>query len=177
MDKVDKLTFLTDDWKKIPQNIRYVFLTGVLLVFFAWLLDHWLPNGQLPYRYLEVWDIRSLCFSTGFSLIFMSIALVVFKQFYLFGVTQYYRRKYSLENLNKTYYLIWFKGKLMLFDNKKKLYYHVHPWETAIELLFVGKGWKIQDDFKPGADYCYDEDGSVFSTKKYDNGGSITTQS
>lgn len=179
MDKVNKLGFLADDWKKIPQNLRYVFLAGVLFIFNSWLLDHWLPNGQLPYKYLGCWDIRPISFNLGLSLILISTIIIVLKQFYLFGAVQIYRRKYPLNNLNKTYYLCWFKGKLMLFDKKnkkKKLYYHVYPWETAQDLLFVGRGWKFQADFKEGAEYCYDEDGSLFSTKGYKNGGSITTQ-
>jgi hypothetical protein len=176
MDKVDKWGILTDDWKKIPQNLRFIFLAGVIFIFNSWLLDHWLINGQLPYKYWGVVDIRSFGYSLGLTLILICTVAIVFKQFYLFWILQIFRNKYSFSNLDKTYHLGWFRGKLMLFDKKKKLYYHVYPWGTAQDLLFVGRGWEFHDNFKEGSEYVYDEEGSIFKTKGYKNGGSITTQ-
>lgn len=165
--------FLTDDWKKIPQNLRYVFIVGVLLIFNSWLLDHWFNTTQVYY----FWglDIRYLGYSIGLTLIIACFILIIVKQFYLFSLVWWYRQKYSMSKLDKTYHLLWFNGKLMLFDNNSKFYYHVYPWETAQDLLFVSKGWYLSVGFDPGKEYLVDEK-TIFKTKKYKNGGSLNTQ-
>ncbi len=62
--------FLYNDWKKIPQNLRYFIWLGVFLIFNSWLLDHWgLPN---PYSFW-VWDIRQFGYSLGISLIVLAL--------------------------------------------------------------------------------------------------------
>jgi len=166
---------LTDDWKKIPQNLRYLIITGFLLIANTWLLDHW---GTSKIYTVLGYDIRDFSYSTGFILIFLTFVILIAKQIYISPRNIYYRIKYPISKLNKSFYLVWFNGKLILFDYKKKKYFHVHPWETAQDLLFVGLGEQLSEKFSstiqvqiatPGASLTID-------AGKYKNGGSINTQ-
>lgn len=60
-----------------------------------------------------------------------------------------YRRKYPLKKLNIDFFLISFNGKVILFDIKEKKYYHIFPWTTAEDLLFVGLWNYLERDFPP----------------------------
>lgn len=164
--------FLTDDWKKIPQNLRYLTLAGSFLIFNTWLLDHW--GREKPYTFWG-WDMRSFGYSLGLSFILLGFLLLISKQFFYFGRVAFYRRKYPLDKLNREFYLAWFRGKLMLFDKKQKTYHHVLPWDTAQDLFFVGKGFQIEESFDPRAEYALDKD-TFLNAKTYKSGQSINTQ-
>jgi hypothetical protein len=70
----------------------------------------------------------------------------------------------------------WFNGKLMLFDKKSKKYFHVYPWETAQDLLFVSKGDHYPFDFAPDIPIPIGETSEILEISEYSNGGSINTQ-
>ncbi len=164
--------FLTDDWKKIPQNLRFLVISGGFLIFNSWLLDHW--GRKRPYL-LWNWDVRSFGYSLGLTLILIALGLLVAKQFIYFGRIIYFRKMYPINKLNLTYYLVWFNGTLYLFDKKPKKYYHVLPWETAQDLLFVGKGIKLPGGFSNEVIPIPNSSKSL-DPKKYSNGGNINTQ-
>ena len=172
------LKFLSEDWKKIPQNLRYLILAGGFLMFNSWLLDHWGENE--PYLLWWKLDIRVFGYSLGFTLIMLCFSLLVLKQFFYFGRVIWYRKKYSIEKLDKDFHLIWFKGKLILFDVGKEMYYHVFPWGTAQDLLFVGRGEKIPKSFDAvltqKEDISVGNTGKTIKIKSYKNGGGINTQ-
>lgn len=171
------LNFLTDDWKKIPQNYKYLILTGVFLIFNSWLLDHW--GISTPYTYFGL-DIRAGGYDVGLSLILFALFLIVTKQFSNFGRALWYRHKYPIEKLDIDYYLVWFNGKLMLFDTKSKTkkYYHVYPWGTAQDLLYVGRGFELSTAFMPNAikEFPVNFEGKMLKLSDFQNGGAICTQ-
>lgn len=168
------LGLLTDDWKKIPQNLRYVIIAGISLIFNSWLLDHWGSDGV--YKYLGM-DIRGSGYNLGLSLIFFGFALLIGKQFFYLGRLIYLRKKYPESDIEHGYYLIWFKGKLILFNTKEKKYYHVYPWDTAQDLLFVGKGQSMNENFDPINRPKIPVNNQIFDLTGYKNGGSINTRS
>ena len=139
----------TDDWKKIPANYRFFILAGGFLIFNSWLLDHWgLTNVYLFWGK----DIRALGYSLGLSFILLCFFLILFKQLLFFKTILLYRAKYPLQKLNKDFFLISFRGYVVLFDKKTKKYHHIVPFETAQDLLFVDQWSYIGKDFPPGPD-------------------------
>jgi hypothetical protein len=169
---------IKNDWEKIPQNIRYIIEVGIALMFNAWILDHWLPNQTLPYKYLWYFDLRSLCYNLGQSFVFLAIILIIIKQLLnLPKLIFNYKSKYHIKNLGKTFDLVWFSGKLILFDYKEKKYYHVYPWETAQDLNFVSYGTHVEDHFpNPQNPKIEISKSKILDTTKYKNGGSINTR-
>jgi hypothetical protein len=71
---------------------------------------------------------------------------LISKQIKLFTNILLLRRKYPLDKFNKKYYLIWFSGRLHLFDKDTMLRHHVHPYETAQDLSFTGTGISVNTD-------------------------------
>jgi len=168
---------IKNDWEKLPQSIRYFFIIGAVLIFNSWLLDHWLPSSELPFKYFGLWDIRSLCYQIGQSLILLAIVVIVVKLiFNLPKLVTNYKTKYPIKNLGKTFDLVWFKGKLILFDHRDEKYYHVYPWETAQDLNFVSYGTHVEDNFpNPQNSKIEIAKDKIIDTAKYQNGGSINT--
>jgi hypothetical protein len=170
------LDFISEDWKKIPQNIRYIFLFGFFLIFNSWLLDHW--GHEIPYKLIGKFDLREFGYNLGFILIIFGFLIISIKQFIIYKNIIIYRKKYPIEKLDTDYYLFWYDHKLWLIDTKSKTYYHVHPWETAQNLLFTSYGYKINEDFRKVDELKYN-DGSIpiiINMKKYKYGGQINTQ-
>jgi len=143
---MDILGFLTDDWKKIPANYRWLILAGAFLIFNSWLLDHW-ESSQI---YL-FWgfDIRSLDYSIGLTLILLAFTILIIKQFWYFKTVLAYRIKYPLNKLNEEFFLISFKGYVVLFDRKTDKHHHIVPWETAQDLQFVDEWVYLEVSFPP----------------------------
>lgn len=69
----------------------------------------------------------------------------------------------------------------MLFDTKykPKKYYHIHPWGTAQDLLFVRRGSSVETSFMPNAieKFPANYEGKMLTLKDFVNGGIISTQS
>lgn len=166
------------DFDKLPQNIRYFFYLGILLIANAWLLDHWLPNQALPYLYLGRLDLRSFSYNVGTTSLIFFLGLTFWKQvkFIPFLITSY-NEKYPINDIGKKFDLIWFNGKLMLFDHKERKYFHVYPWETAEDLDFVSFGTHVEDRFpNPITTIVKLDTGKELNTSSYENGGSINTR-
>lgn len=166
---------LTDDWKKIPQNLRYIILAGIFLIANTWLLDHW---GTGKIYTIFGWDVRDAGYSFGFSVILFSFILLIAKQLGYLIIGFRYRLKYPISKLNKSFSLAWFNGRLILFDHKQKKYFHVLPWETAQDLLFVGMGEQLQDKFETDKKIIINVFGSTrtIDISQYKDGGDINTQ-
>jgi len=129
--------FITDEFKKIPQGLKYFFFSGAILIFIPWLIDHW---GSEPYKFF-IWDVRQLFFSTGLLLILLCLLILIIRNIYSLGRVAILRKRYPLEKLNKSFHLVWFKGgHLYLFDKETKLIHHISPYETAQDLLLVHFG-------------------------------------
>ncbi|MCL4418744.1 hypothetical protein M1146_01425 [Patescibacteria group bacterium] len=169
---------IRNEWEKIPQSIRYIIEIGIALIFNVWMLDHWLPNQALPYKYLGQFDLRSMLYNIGQSFVFLAITLILFKQLFNFPKLIFnYKNKYPIKDLGKKFELIWFSGKLMLFDYNEKKYYHVHPWETAEDLQFVSHGIHIDDVFPNSRNTKIKlSNDRNLDTTEFTNGGSINTQ-
>lgn len=171
----DLFGFITDDWKQIPQNIRYVLLFGVFSIFHTWLLDHWGSNVPLFFGV----NLREISYILGVVFVVVGFILLVGKQLLFFYKVINYRLRYPLNKLDQDYYLVWFKGKLILFDKKGgKKYYHVHPWETAQKLYFVNRGKYVEMQFLPKDLHrmSVNNKGDIINVAEYDNGGSINTE-
>jgi hypothetical protein len=172
------LAFLEKEFDKLPQNIRYLFALGILLVFNAWLLDHWLQNRELPYLFLGRFDIRGISYNVGTTLFLTGIVAILLKQViaipsYIYDI----KRKYSIDKLGKQFDLVWFQGKLYLFEYKSKKYFHVRPWETAEDLNFVSYGTHVEDKFpNPNTPKVTLNSGKILNTEEYQNGGFIDTR-
>lgn len=169
---------LKSDWEKLPQHFRFLLEVGIILVFNAWVLDHWLPDTILPYKYLGYFDIRVLSYNVGMTLIIFTLALIVIKQIKLLpGLIRSYENKYPIKNIGKTFELVWFNGKLILFDLKTKKFFHVYPWETAQDLNFVSFGTHVPDHFpNPQNPKVKLDSGKFIDITTYQNGGSINTR-
>jgi hypothetical protein len=141
------INLFKEDWRKIPQNIRYFFLSGLTLIGLTWVSDHW---SGVRYNFFG-WDFRGVFFSLGILLIIVGFGIVVAKQIFLYWRLNKLRRRYAISKLNKMFYLVWFNGRLILFDKtdeKNKKSYHIHPAETAEDLGFVGYGINTPLDFE-----------------------------
>lgn len=178
MEKINPIDAFRDEWQQIPLNSRYLIVSGIFLIFNSWLLDHWRPNNQLPFLFWGLWDIRTLSYSTGFSLILIvSFIFLIKRLFNLGNIVKKYRGKYPIGDVGRTYSLVWFSGKLILFDEKEKKYYHIYPWETAQDLEFVSYGTHVKDSFpNPINKMVVLDNGQKLNVLKYSNGGSINTQ-
>lgn len=138
---------LHNEWDKIPQNFRYLFLVGALLIVNAWLLDHW---GHERYSHFLFIDIAASSYFVGLFLIILGAVFLIAKQIVGFSGLLFLRRRYSPSKLNKTFYLISFKGKWILFDKNKKECFHIRPWETVLDLQFEGLATGISLAFQQG---------------------------
>lgn len=169
---------VNEDWKKLPQDIRFLIETGVLLVFNTWLLDHWLPNRMIPFLYLGKWDMREVSYNLGMSLIFLALTVIIIKQILnLPKMIKNYKTQYPVKEIGKKFDLVWFNGKLILFDHKAKQFFHIYPWETAEDLNFTSYGTHIQDKFpNPQNSIVKLDNGKTLDVTQYKNGGSITTR-
>lgn len=164
--------FLSNDWNKIPQNLRYILWFGIFLIFNSWLLDHWGLNETYLFW---GWDLRQFGYSLGTTAIIIAFIFLVLKQFAPFAKVIWYRRKYPLNSINKSYYLIWFNGKLYLFDKKKREYCHVYPWGTAQDLKFVGRGFPLGGDINTYKAVVWNGK-QIIVMSKYKEGSPINTQ-
>ena len=174
MDDKKFLSFLTDDWKQIPLNYRFIIISGSFLIFNSWLLDNW---GATNIYLFWGFDIRKTGYNIGLTLILLSLLPLISKQFIYLAKRQYYRSKYPTNKLDEKFHLVWFRGKLMLFDIKKKKYYHVFPWETALSLSFDKKGVSIDQDFYSQLhEKIRISEEQLIDVEKYSEGGSINTQ-
>lgn len=170
------LELIKDDWNKSPQRIRLLVEVGVALVFNAWILDHWLIHRRLPFLFLGYFDIRILCYNVGQSLILLAIISIVIKQLWNFPkLLINYKTRYPIKDIGRKFDLIWFNGKLILFDHKSMTYYHVYPWETAEDLNFVSYGTHVQDHFPNPQNSKIKINKKDLDTSLYENGGSINT--
>lgn len=169
---------IKNEWEKIPQTLRLCIEIGIGLVFNAWVLDHWTSTGSLPYKYLGQFDLREASYNIGMTFIYFAIIAIVFKLIInLPELINNYKTKYQIKNIGKTFDLVWFSGKLILFDHKIKRFYHVYPWETAQDLDFVSFGTHVEDHFpNPTKSKIKMENGKILDTAEYQNGGSINTR-
>lgn len=143
---MENFNFFTDDWKKIPQNYKFIIIGGLILISNSWLLDHW---GQNRTYLFWGFDIRFIGYNIGLSLILLCFVLLIVKQLLNIPKLLWYRNKYPIKKLNIDFFLISFKGKVILFDLKDKKHYHIFPFTTAEDLLFVGLWSYLEKDFPP----------------------------
>jgi hypothetical protein len=152
---MDFLSFLKDDWQKIPQNLRYFILSGITLIALTWISDHW--GSNIHYDFLG-WNFRSAFFSMGIALIIVGFCLILAKQIFTYFNLTRLRYKYPIKDLNRTFYLVWFNGRLILFDKidrKNKRSYHIHPMATAKDLGFASYGIYTPLDFEQQREDLY----------------------
>ena len=164
---------LSDDWKKIPQNIRYLLIFGSFLISLTWIIDHW-GTGHV-YTFWGL-DIREPAFSIGLTLIFLGILLPIVKQFLYIYDLILYRKRYPIKNLGISYILVWFNDKLILFDKSSKTHHHVHPFETAQDLLFVGKGVYLKKNFNEKDKLLKISENETLDMTRYKKGDPISTR-
>lgn len=166
----------TDDWKKIPANYRFFILAGAFLIFNSWLLDHW---GSTSVYLFWGYDIRALGYSLGLSFILLCFFLILLKQLLLFKTILLYRVKYSSQKLNKDFFLISFRGYVVLFDEKTKKYHHIVPYDTAQDLLFVDQWTYLGKSFPPDPNELLQVGASKLHHKfeLFTDGGPINTRS
>src|SRR6266851_5752978 len=137
---MDIFGFIKEDWKKVPQNNRYLILSGATLIFIDWFTDHW---GK-SYSYFGK-DYHQWFFNLGITFILIGIVmmavLMLIKQFFALSIMTNYRTIYPIDKVNETFSLVLFKGRMILFDKRdsnKKRAYHVATSNTAIDLGFWG---------------------------------------
>lgn len=165
--------FIADEFKKIPQGFKYFFISGTILIFIPWLIDHWGTNSL--YKLWGV-DIREFFFSLGLSIILVSLVLLLWRQAKYYRQAKKYRDRYPVEKHNSTFDLLWFNGKLILFDHETKKYHHIYPYSTAQDLLFVDLGVRIKKDFEDvKSDEIRVSDKEIV-LKEYKDGGPINTR-
>ncbi len=172
---MDLLNFLTDDWKKIPANYRWLIIAGAFLIFNTWLLDHW---GSSQIYLFWGFDIRSLGYSVGLTLILLAFMILIVKQFWYFKTVLDYRKKYPLNRLNEDFFLISFKGYVVLFDLKTHKHHHILPWETAQDLQFVDEWSYLDISFPPSIDFRLPigNTGKTIPYSKFQTGTAINTR-
>lgn len=132
--------FVSEDWRRIPQNLRYFILSGVLFLGVSWTADQIRLNN----------NFRDLFFFTGVILISIGVILLLFKQMWLPIKLNFYRHRYPLRDLYRTFCLVRFNDRIILFDSRhkdRKRSYHIHPLETARDLHFNTHALSINDDF------------------------------
>lgn len=168
------LGFLSEDWNKLPQNFRYFILAGGFLIFNSWLLDHWGQGGE---RYLKSFDFAYWGYWLGLLIIILGIFVLIIKQFTGYANIIWLRRKYPISKLNKDFYIYSFNGKWMLYDKKTLEYFHIHPWETVVDLRWQGWENGLPLDFQPEnkPQIPIGKTTKLLDTGKYKYGGSINT--
>jgi len=171
----DFFNILTDDWKKIPANYRFLILSGGFLIFNSWLLDNW---GSANIYLFWGLDIRAIGYSIGLTLILVCFFIIFVKQLLYFKKLLIYRAKYPLKNLNKGFFIISFRGYVVLFDKKTKKYHHVVPFATAQDLLFVDSWNYIGKSFPPDSQFMLQVGDSNLYHKfgLFKDGGPINTR-
>ena len=91
-----------------------------------------------------------------------------------------YRKRYPVQNLNKKFYLVSFKGKFILFDIKdikNKKYYHISAYQTAKDLNFTDKTVYNKKNFEEIQEEIKISNNISITKEDYENGGIIDTTS
>lgn len=169
--------FFKEEWGKIPYYSKIYGLIGVIFIYIAWLIDHWgkivgQPENEV-YKFW-FWDIRQFCFSFGLTIILIVFLSIPYKNMKERIYISKYRNKYRMKKLDEDFYLRRDGGRYYLFDRKTKLYHHVRPWQTALDLYFDGLPNKIQGDFKFGQSYKFPDEENIDGT--YNAGEQINTR-
>ena len=124
-----------EDWQKLPQNYRYIFIIGTLFIFLTWLRDHW---GNWPYHVNPTkFNLGYITFYFGLGLILIGIVFLLFKQFWAWKSIAFLRIKYPRGKMGKTFLIIESeekKGKLYLYDLKDKVRYWIASGQTYQDL-------------------------------------------
>jgi hypothetical protein len=173
---MDIISLIADDWKKIPANHRYLILSGATLIFNSWLLDHW--GGKNIYKFW-IWDIRKTGYSLGLTLVLVSLTMIALKQILLFGNIFWLRNKFQIKKINQDFFLLSFKGYVVLFDNRERKYFHIYNWETAQDLLFVERWIYLSTSFPPDIEDLIPIENTKTHSHKfgyYTDGGPINTR-
>lgn len=137
----DVFEMIKDDWKSIPQNNRYFILTGSTLLFIDWATDHWGRKYSLYGK-----DFHQWFFNAGITLILLGFVLILLKQFFNLSLLTHYRTIYSIDKVNKSFSLVLFNGRMILFDKRKenkKESYHIANSHTANDLGFWGSEYPV----------------------------------
>lgn len=171
----DIINLLADDWKKIPQNYRYLIIGGAFFIFNSWLVDHW---GSYSYKYLLTIDIGLISYYVGLILIIIGFIILIGKQIFSYANVLNLRRKYPVSKIYKDFVIVSFNGKWILFDKKTKEYHHLVPWETVQDLQFVSWETYVNYGFDPNSKNMINlNNKKKIDISKYKIGGSINTRS
>lgn len=165
--------FITDEFKKIPQGLKYLFFSGATFIFIPWLIDHW---GTESYKFF-IWDVRKLFFSIGLLLVLLCLLGLAAKNVSYAARVAILRKRYPLKKLNDSFHLVWFKGHLYLFDKQTELIHHISSYETAQDLYLVHLGDHHNERFgEVDKSKTLTFPGYQIDLKEYSNSGPINTR-
>jgi len=120
-------------------------ILGALLLYFTYIIDHW---GKESRRFFVSWKFDDAIFSIGVSLIFLSVATIIFQLYQSWRRIKCLEEKYPIKDINKKFYLIKFAGVGYLFEKgppKKRKW--VASWQTASDLKFHGFWLDLQKSY------------------------------
>lgn len=177
----DSIKLIQEDWSKLSSTTKLLILHLVGFLLLTWI------NGSLKlnfYSQLFVNPIETIIHQIPFV-----IANIIVCVSFIFSLAQsiyislriiYFRMKYPLINLNKTYYIISFKGRYMLIDTDKKEMKWIASWRTAIDLDFGGeytsKEININSENAQIDTTVTTKNGTQLNLKDYPYKGTIHTQ-
>ncbi len=129
-----------DDWRRIPANVRSIFLFGLFLIVISWLGDRWTDKVQ----YQAFGDgTNEALFRLGVYIICLFFVVLVAKAIWLWGKIVRMRRHYPVDRLYKDFYLADIQGSIYLFDNHSKQRLHIKTPQTIYDLELWLYGWPV----------------------------------
>lgn len=115
------------------KSAKLILIIGILLILFTNFIDQQIYYNR---KCIFNWKYTDFLFFTGFLLSAGSIIYILIMNFYGLYKAYRYKKKYQINNLDRTYYLFNFNSKGFLFDIDKKTHHWIASWQTAQDCDF-----------------------------------------
>lgn len=137
---------IREEWGKLAPAVQYVVLLCSLFIVSIWL------DKQLDLIFFkEIYNFPIDIFRLTLSQLIFGLSLVFLTSLFLMGLILrflislrviWYKFRYPLRNLNKSFYIVYCSGRAFLIDKEKKQIRWVKSWQTALDLDFA---WEWTD--------------------------------
>lgn len=141
------LDFFRNDWINLPTVLKVFIVYGLIFILLTWVDSSLKLDFYLSLSRRELPLIKNLPFFLTNILIIIPLPILLTKSFYEFLKIQWYRCiRYPKNNLNKSYYIVSFRGRVCLLDKDKHEIRWIKNWQTCLDLTFVGEWTNINFD-------------------------------
>jgi hypothetical protein len=142
------------------RTAKSLFALSLSILVFVWLFQEINTGGNMVFSGM---NLKQGILYLALSLFLISLVILISRIVFEICKIFYYRHKYPLNSLSKSYYLISFGGTVFLYDVCKKEKRWIASWQTATDLGYIGH-W-----LKKGRDHLYVPEIIIYDQVKLNN--------